>query len=172
MAVSKPSLLCSLAIMASLMAYMQQTAEQYPFPQWVDSLEPTHWSQAIFLGSFSSEGRTRCPMVGPGGAQDPFEFKAGEDVLVTAIMVEIFVRAGSKTSLPGQRMTDPTLSLFDRSLLVIDGAGQTGFHTLIAFGTDSAFQTPFGLRQGLFFVKSESDFLKSLHGSIDRQRSS
>ena len=56
---------CSLAIMASLMAYMQHTDEQYPLPHRLVSREPTHWSQAIFFGSVWSEGRTRCPMVGP-----------------------------------------------------------------------------------------------------------
>jgi hypothetical protein len=47
------------------MAYMQQTEEQYPFPERLMSREPTHWSQAIAFGSLPSEGRTRWPMVGP-----------------------------------------------------------------------------------------------------------
>ena len=56
---------CSLAIMASFMAYMQQTDEQYPLPHWLLSREPMHCSQAMRLGSRSSASRLRCPMVGP-----------------------------------------------------------------------------------------------------------
>ena len=54
-----------MAITASLTAYMQQTEEQYPWSQWWMSLDPMHWSHAIFRGSLWSEGRTRWPWNGP-----------------------------------------------------------------------------------------------------------
>ena len=61
MAVSRGSGLCSLAITVCLTAYMQQTEEQYPLSQLLISLEPVHWSQAIFLGSLYG------PRAAPGG---------------------------------------------------------------------------------------------------------
>jgi hypothetical protein len=61
MAVSSSVSLCSLAITACLLAYMQHTDEQYPLSQALRSRDPTHWIQAIFLGGWSSEGRTRWP---------------------------------------------------------------------------------------------------------------
>ena len=53
---------CSLAMIASFVAYMQQTAEQYGC-SW--SRLPTHWMKAIFRGTFPSDGRFTWPMVGP-----------------------------------------------------------------------------------------------------------
>ena len=63
---SRPLPACSLAITASLMAYMQQTEEQYALSHLFMSREPTHWNQAIFLGSRPSlDSRLTCPAVGP-----------------------------------------------------------------------------------------------------------
>ncbi len=55
---------CSFAITASLIEYMQQTLEQYSFPQ-CSSLEPTHWMNAIFSGMSPSEGLSMVPKYGP-----------------------------------------------------------------------------------------------------------
>ena len=63
MVTSKPGE-CSFAIMASLMAYMQHTAEQYPMPRFL-SLEPTHWMKAILFGSTSSDSLLMWPLNGP-----------------------------------------------------------------------------------------------------------
>src|SRR3989339_635919 len=62
MVASRPGA-CSLASMDSLVAYMQQTLLQYPCV--CESLEPTHWMNASFFGSWWSEGLARCPPVGP-----------------------------------------------------------------------------------------------------------
>ena len=49
-------------MIASFVAYMQQTEEQYSFTL---SLLPTHWSQATFFGILPSEGRMTMLQVGP-----------------------------------------------------------------------------------------------------------
>jgi hypothetical protein len=56
---------CSADMTACLMAYMQHTLEQYPLSQAFWEREPTHCSQAIFLGSAWSDGRARWPRKGP-----------------------------------------------------------------------------------------------------------
>ena len=53
-----------MATRASLIAYMQQTVEQYPLPLG-RSLLPMHWRKAIHSGCFPSDGLTISPMVGP-----------------------------------------------------------------------------------------------------------
>ena len=60
-----------LATTASLIAYMQHTEEQWALSQRLRSREPTHWNQAIFLGSRPSlDRRLTWPWVGPEA--DPF----------------------------------------------------------------------------------------------------
>ena len=60
-----PPLRCSAVTRACFTAYMQHTVEQWLLPLGVVFREPTHWIQAIFLGSVWFEGRTRWPMKGP-----------------------------------------------------------------------------------------------------------
>ncbi len=49
-------LACSLPMIASFVAYMQQTDEHQLLPQEV-SRDPTHWMKAIFRGSLPSDSR-------------------------------------------------------------------------------------------------------------------
>ncbi len=66
MAQSRSLPACSLAITASLMAYMQHTEEQCELSHLFMSREPTHWNQAIFFGSrWSLDRRCTWPWVGP-----------------------------------------------------------------------------------------------------------
>ena len=51
-------------MIASLIAYIQHTDEQYSLPS-LASREPTHWINAIFFGICSSEGLSTFPNVGP-----------------------------------------------------------------------------------------------------------
>ena len=55
---------CSLAMIASFVAYMQHTDEHQLLPHEV-SREPTHWMKAIFFGSLPSEIRWTWPKKGP-----------------------------------------------------------------------------------------------------------
>ena len=57
----------SLADMASLMAYMQHTDEQYSLLQRFLSRLPTHWRKATRRTGRPSEGRSSRPSVGPPG---------------------------------------------------------------------------------------------------------
>jgi hypothetical protein len=54
---------CSLAMMASLMAAMQQKLEHHGWAR--SSLDPTHCRKATRRGVAPSEGRARWPPVGP-----------------------------------------------------------------------------------------------------------
>ncbi len=58
--VGSSPLACSLPMIASFVAYMQQTDEHQLLPQDV-SREPTHWMKAIFFGSLPSEIRWTWP---------------------------------------------------------------------------------------------------------------
>ncbi len=51
------------------------------------SREPTHWSQAIFLGSLWSEGLHQVAAEGPGGGENPLELQGGDHVGITGVMV-------------------------------------------------------------------------------------
>ncbi len=55
---------CSWAIIACLVAYMQQTEEHQ---LRAAERDPTHWIQAIRFGSCPSDGRLKCPLYGPLG---------------------------------------------------------------------------------------------------------
>ncbi|MBA7622426.1 hypothetical protein ES703_29803 [subsurface metagenome] len=56
--------MCSFAITASLVVYIQHTEEQYSIPIR-RSLEPIHCKNAIFLGINPSEGLIIVPENGP-----------------------------------------------------------------------------------------------------------
>ena len=58
--VGSSPLACSLPMIASFVAYMQQTDEHQLLSQEV-SREPTHWMKAIFFGSLPSEIRWTWP---------------------------------------------------------------------------------------------------------------
>ena len=99
---------CSFATLASLMAYMQQTEEQNPFPH-VSSLDPTHCRNAIFFGVVSSEGLTMWPSVGPAA-----HVRRSNSRLVTTSGKRPYPKRSSTSSStlpkPGVRTTPPTLS--------------------------------------------------------------
>ena len=65
-------------MIASFVAYMQQTDEQYSF---VLSLLPTHWSHATFLGTLPSDGRRTMLEVGP----------VAERILSNSVLVTTFL---------------------------------------------------------------------------------
>ncbi len=57
--------MCSLVSIASLVAYMQHTEEQYFFHPSFWDLDPQHWMNAILLGDSPLEGMTMCPLLQP-----------------------------------------------------------------------------------------------------------
>ena len=98
---------CSLAMMASLMEYMQQTPEQYSLPTF-SSLEPTHCMNAIFSGMSPSEGLMTVPKCGP----------VALSILSNSMLETTFwytpypysaLSLASNSSKPGDTMIEPTL---------------------------------------------------------------
>ena len=56
--------ICSFAITASFVVYIQHTEEQYSTPHFI-SLDPIHCKNAILRGIMPSDGRSINPACGP-----------------------------------------------------------------------------------------------------------
>ena len=95
----------------------------------MESREPMHCSQAIFLGAASSDGPHQTSLIRPGAAVNPLIFNTGHYIGVLAVRY-CFICEGLKTSFPTASTTAPTASsrAWGCSTKSTASTGQTSAH--------------------------------------------
>ena len=136
---------CSLAMIACLVAYMQQT-EEHQGLALCGSREPTHWIQATLTGCVAVRGALHDALGGAGGGEDPLELDRGHDVR-PAPEAEFAAHAGVVELGAGgeDHRADLQLDLLLVGRIVHDRLGEAGVDAEVALAAAAAVEAAPGL---------------------------
>ena len=126
---------CSLAIIASLTAYMQHTDEQYPFPHRLVSAGAHALEPGDAPGFLAVQGPHQMAEIRPRGGKDPLELLAGDHVGRTAVGEKVQVRRFVSLAAHGENHRTDGEGGLPLLIAVVDGLGHT--HVLAQPASDA-----------------------------------